>query len=76
MCRGDVSIITTYWQDDQPLPVTDFSVPHACVNWDLIYGWAKDHSFDPLTPGYIQHPKLGNQPIPPAVPFSGLVDGS
>ncbi|KAI0432183.1 hypothetical protein F5Y09DRAFT_354186 [Xylaria sp. FL1042] len=59
MCRGDVSIITMFWQDDNPIPVTDFSVPHACVNWDALYVWAKERSFDPMKPGYLQHPTLG-----------------
>lgn len=59
MCRGDVSLITMYWEENTSIPAADFAVPHSCVNWDAIQTWAKDRAIDPMKPGYLHHPTLG-----------------
>lgn len=69
MCHSDISVTTYYWRDDDIFPVADFSSPKACANWDAVADWQKERLWDPLQPGYLQHPKFGT--FPGTVSFVG-----
>jgi len=62
MCRGDVSLFTVDWTEDSKVPVADFSGPHKCVDWDLLYDWMRVNSVDMLRPGWLVHPTKGKHP--------------
>ena len=59
MCRGDISLVTFYWEPSTLLPRADFSAPHECVNFDRINQWSGNHAVDALEPGMLHHPVLG-----------------
>ncbi|KAI1170412.1 hypothetical protein F4777DRAFT_595110 [Nemania sp. FL0916] len=60
MCHGDVSVMPMVWGKSTPIPLGDFSSPHACVNFDKVHEWALKRAFtDGLKPGVLTHPKLG-----------------
>lgn len=59
MCRGDVSLTTYYWVNSGRLPVADFDAPRVCVNWERLAAWQRERVFDPMKPGWLQHPSLG-----------------
>lgn len=42
-----------------PKPVSQGRGKHTCVNWDSIFDWVKENSFDPFEPGILMHPIFG-----------------
>ena len=59
MCRGDISLVTFVWSQDQRLPVVDFTRPHECVEFNSLNEWSGKHSVDIFDPGLLYHPTLG-----------------
>ncbi len=42
-------------------PVVNFSITHSCVDWGALDGWAEArHIPNFQSPGYLQHPVLGD----------------
>ena len=41
------------------MPLSKDDSVHECVNWEKVDDWAKQRSFDPMQPGYLNHPTLG-----------------
>ena len=58
-CRGDISPVTFLFKPNWRVPAANWTSPHECKNWDSLYGWAEENSFDPLVPGLVVHPTLG-----------------
>jgi len=48
MCQPSIAFWTYKWPDeeDPAEPNDDMHFPHACVNWDSLYSWADERSFD------------------------------
>ena len=59
LCRGDISPVTFRFKPDWRIPVANFTSPHECKDWNTLFDWAKENSFDPLEPGLVIHPTLG-----------------
>jgi hypothetical protein len=59
MCKGDVSLVTFSWVDNDRAPKPNFEVEHECVNWEKMDNWAKDHRFDIFDEKTLVHPSLG-----------------
>lgn len=59
MCKGDVSLVTFSWVDNDRAPKPNFEVEHECVNWEKVDNWAKEHRFDIFDETTLVHPKLG-----------------
>ncbi|KAG2127964.1 hypothetical protein DEU56DRAFT_524091 [Suillus clintonianus] len=43
MCRGDVSMVTYDWVEDDELPTPNFDVPHQCRNFEKILDWVEEN---------------------------------
>lgn len=59
MCKGDVSLVTFSWVDNDRAPKPNFEVEHECVNWERMDNWAKEHRFDIFDETTLVHPTLG-----------------
>jgi hypothetical protein len=58
-CHGDISLTTYYWRDGEQFPVADFESPKACVDWERIVKWQEERLWEPMSPGVLVHPTLG-----------------
>ncbi|MCJ1235864.1 hypothetical protein MMC14_003837 [Varicellaria rhodocarpa] len=47
------------WGKHGPLPISNFTSPHECVNWDRLMEWVEPRSFDAFEEGMLVHPKFG-----------------
>lgn len=59
MCKGDVSLVTFDWVDEDRAPKPNFEIQHECRNWERIDMWAKEHAFDIFDETTLVHPTLG-----------------
>jgi hypothetical protein len=59
MCQADTTLVTMRWNPKRLIPNGNFSSPHACVNWDLLMKWVKQHAFDAFADGVLVHPEFG-----------------
>ncbi|KAK4166853.1 hypothetical protein QBC43DRAFT_349569 [Cladorrhinum sp. PSN259] len=60
MCNADTTLITMHWLEKHRKPAARDLGEHKCVVWDDIDQWMAKHSFDPLQPGVLKHPKFGD----------------
>ena len=59
MCQADTTLLTMAWGKHGPLPISNFTSPHECVNWDRLMEWVEPRSFDAFEEGMLVHPKFG-----------------
>ena len=59
MCRGDVSLTTFVWGEDDPRPLARFLSSHDCINWDKLVDWSKERFLDGTEMGQLQNPLQG-----------------
>lgn len=59
MCKGDVSLVTFDWVDEDRAPKPNFEIQHECRNWEKIDKWTTEHAFDIFDETTLVHPTLG-----------------
>ncbi|MCJ1314452.1 hypothetical protein MMC25_008134 [Agyrium rufum] len=43
----------------QAIPLGSDTGRHECAKWEKLDDWMKERSFNPMEPGYLDHPSLG-----------------